>query len=157
MAVYRHKPGLDREPGTSPYARGFGARRFWGGCGVTASAAAVIAVAGFVVVRSVFEMPILGVSVYSGVTEPSVVVYALVVVAGAGAAALLMYMLVTGSARPFAYFRWIMGLALVLVALLPVFAGDDHPTGLVTAALNVFIGGAVWLGVVVAARLALRT
>ena len=156
MAVYRHKSGVDREPGTSPYARAFDPRRFWSACGVTAGVAAAVAVAGFAVVRSVFEMPILGVSVYSGVTEPSVVVYVLVVAAGTGAAALLMYMLVTGSPRPFAYFRWIMALALVLVALMPVFGSDDHPTGLVTAALNVLVGGLVWLGVVVAAKLALR-
>ncbi|HEY1178492.1 MAG TPA: hypothetical protein VGF17_20235 [Phytomonospora sp.] len=129
MAVYRHRSGADREPGTSPYARDFAARRFWSACGVTASVAAAVAVVGFMVVRSVFEMPILGVTVYSGVTEPSVVVYVLVVAAGTGAAALLMYMLVTGSPRPFAYFRWIIALALVLVALLPVFAGGDRPTG----------------------------
>lgn len=157
MALYRHRPGFDREPGTAPYARHLDARRFWTGCAATAGIAAGVALVGFLVVRTVFEMPILGVSVYDGVGEPSLIVYMLVVAVGAGAAAALMYMLVTGSPRPFAYFRWIMALALVLTALVPAFASEDRPTGLVTAGLNVLIGGVVWLGVVVAAKLALRS
>ncbi|MEV0648786.1 hypothetical protein AB0I28_26365 [Phytomonospora sp. NPDC050363] len=156
MAVYRQAPGSTREPGTSPYARALDIRRFWTGCGITAAVAVAIAVTGFMVVRSVLQTPVLGVSVYAGVTEPSVLGYVVVVAAGTGVAGLLMYMLVMGSPRPLVYFRWIMALTLVWTVLLALFASDDRRTGLVTAGLNVLIGMVVWLGAVVAARLALR-
>lgn len=144
-------------PGTAPFARRLDRRRLWRGGAWTALACAVVAAVVFLAVRETLDLPILGVVVYGGVIEPHLFVYALGGAAAAFAATALMLLLLGGSARPFAYFRWIVGLCLALVAMMPVFAADDRATGLATAAANVLVGLTAWLGVVLAARAATRT
>ncbi|GLZ75261.1 hypothetical protein Afil01_00680 [Actinorhabdospora filicis] len=152
MGVYRLMPA----PGTAPYARRLDRRRLWTGGAWTALACAVVAAAAFLTVREILDLPILGVIVYGGVIEPHLFVYALGGVAAAFAATALMLLLLRGSARPFPYFRWIVGLCLALVAMMPVFAAGDAATGLATAAANVIVGLTAWAGVVLAARAAVR-
>ncbi len=121
----------------------FSANRLWTGGVVTAIIAAGLAIVGFLVVRGVLRMPVLGVRPGGTVFTPSMVGYAL----GAAVAALLatgvMHLLLLGTPRPLFYFGWIGALCTAILVLLPLGVRQTWSEVIPTAMIDLVVGIAI--------------
>jgi hypothetical protein len=83
--------------------------------------------------------------------------YAIAAATAALLATALIHLLLVAAPRPFAYFNWIIGLAIVVVTLLPFASAAELPTKLATAAINLVVGIAIASLTTGAARRVART
>jgi uncharacterized membrane protein len=58
-------------------------------------------------------------------------------------ATVLIHLLIAAVPRPFAYFNWIMGLAIVVVTLLPFASSQELSTKVATVLINLVTGVAI--------------
>jgi uncharacterized protein DUF6069 len=132
------------------------ARRLWTGGLATAAVAALTAVVGILIARSVFSVSVLAPEGHGVWGDATTFDYALGAAVTALLATGLIHLLVLYAPGPALFFGWIMVLAIVAGVVAP-FA--NHPAGSAewaTAAINLAIGVAVWALVAAAASSAVH-
>jgi hypothetical protein len=116
------------------------ARRLWAGGFATALVAALIAAVGVLIATGLFDFEVIA---PGGFTETEAVNYAIAAAVAALLATALIHLLIAAVPRPFAYFNWIMGLAIVAVTLLPFASSQELSTKVSTALINLVTGVAI--------------
>ena len=143
--------------GTSPFGRPpVRAGTLWAGGVAAALVAGGVAVVGFLLVRGVLDLPILGVEQGGAVFEPSMLTYAVLAAAGAIVATALMHLLLLTTPRPRLFFGWIVGLATAAAMIVPFTLNQPFLAAAATAGVNFFIGLSIGVLVSMSARSAVR-
>lgn len=126
----------------TPVRPGLDAGRYWAGVGATALVAALVAVAGVLVLQEILGIDLVVQDLF-GTDSPmtSLVVGAVVAALLAGA---LLHVLVLTTPRPRSFFGWIMGLVTLVAALLPLTWTDDATSAVATGIVHLVIGIAIW-------------
>ncbi|WP_202924323.1 DUF6069 family protein [Cellulomonas sp. H30R-01] len=126
----------------TPARPGLDAGRYWAGVGATALVAALVAVAGVLVLQEILGIDLVVQDVF-GTDSPmtSLVVGAVVAALLAGA---LLHVLVLTTPRPRSFFGWIIGLVTLVAALLPLTWTDDATSAVATGIVHLVIGIAIW-------------
>ncbi len=114
--------------------------RLWAGGSATALVAALIAVAGIVITRGVFGVPVLAPKGDGVWGNANTVTYAFCAAGGAFAATGLLHLLLVTTPRPGRFFTWFMILLTAIGTALPLTLGMDSPSVLATAVINFVIG-----------------
>ncbi|SEE86822.1 DUF6069 family protein [Jiangella alba] len=132
------------------------AGRLWAGGVATAVIGALIAVVGIVLIRGVFDIPILAPEGEGTWGDASTGWYA----GGAALAALvstaLVHVLLLTTPQPLRFFAWVVGLATVIGVVAPFTSGADLDAEVATAGLNLVLGIAIGTLVSSVARSASR-
>lgn len=132
------------------------ARRLWAGGAATAVIGALIAVVGIVLVRGVFDIPILAPEGEGTWGDASTGWYAF----GAALAALvstgLVHVLLLTTPQPLRFFSWVVGLATVIGVVAPFTVDAETQSQVATAGLNLVLGVAIGSLVSSVARTASR-
>lgn len=116
------------------------AGRLWAGGMATAVVAALIAIAGIVITRGLFDATVLAPQ-HDGVWgNANTVTYAVCAAAAAIAATGLLHLLAVTTPRFSQFFTWIMVLLTAIGTALPLGLGLDGPSMLATAIINFVIG-----------------
>jgi hypothetical protein len=119
------------------------ANRLWTGGVATAVVAALVAVVGVLIARSLLDVPVLAPTEEGVLGNANTARLALVAAGAALAATGLMHLLLLFIPRPWQFFTWIMSLV-TLAALLAPFATDaEIATKVATAAIFLAIGVAI--------------
>jgi Family of unknown function (DUF6069) len=116
------------------------ASRLWAGGFATALVAALIAAVGVLIATGLFDAEVIA---PGGFTETEAVNYAIAAAIAALLATALIQLLIAAVPRPFAYFNWITGLAVVVVTLLPFASSQELSTKVATALINLVTGVAI--------------
>jgi hypothetical protein len=140
-------------PLTRPRPR---ASTLWAGGCAAAIVAAGVAIVGFLIVRGLLDLPVLGIHQGGEVFKPSMLAYALAAAVGALVATGLMHLLLLTTPRPRLFFGWIMALAIVVSVIVPLGLEQPWAARLATAGINVAIGLAIASLVSVSATSAMR-
>ncbi|MFI6426823.1 DUF6069 family protein [Promicromonospora sp. NPDC050880] len=131
----------------APRARAVDARTLWSGGVATALVVALIALVGVLVLRGVFDIPLLapqGEGVWGDVSTVRFMVAAAV---AALLAVALVHLLLLSTPRALSFFGWIVGLATVVAGVAPFVTDAPLGSKLASALINVVIGFAI-LGLV---------
>jgi Family of unknown function (DUF6069) len=104
---------------TSSSGRGVDARQLWSGGAATAVVAALIALAGILVCRWLFSIPILAPRRDGAWGDAPTAGYAVAAAAAALVATAIMHLLLIATPRPQLFFAWIIGLATVIAVVYP--------------------------------------
>jgi hypothetical protein len=123
----------------------FSAVRLWTGGAVTAIIAAGVSVVGFLVVRNLLRMPILGVHPSGSVFQPTMAGYSLSAALAAVLATAVMHLLLVGTPRPLFYFSWIGALCTAILVLIPLGVRQVWSQVIPVAAINLVVGIAITL------------
>ncbi len=116
--------------------------RYWAGVAATALVAALVGVVGVVVLDQILKIDLVVKDIFS--TDSVGAAYAIGGALSAVVAGALLQLLVLTTPRPRAFFGWIMFLALVVAALIPLTWTDVHKSAIASGALNLLIGIAIW-------------
>lgn len=119
------------------------AGRLWPGGIATAVVAALVALAGILICRWLFNIPLLapkGDGAYGDVHTTGFVFAAAAVALIATA---LMHLLLIGTPRPLAFFNWIIGLATLLAVLFPFSTSAALTAKVATAVVDLVLGIAI--------------
>ncbi|GLZ75262.1 hypothetical protein Afil01_00690 [Actinorhabdospora filicis] len=155
MTTYRHQPD-DPYRADAPAQSRVNGGRLWSGGVAAALVAAGIAMVGFLVVKGLLKLPILGVDVDGAVTQPGLFTYGIIAFLCALLATGVMHLLLLATPKPFMFFGWIIALATILGMLVPLLAVADIQTGAATAAVNLVIGVSIGILVGISATASLR-
>jgi hypothetical protein len=140
--------------GGSPRLR-VDATRLWIGGVMAGIVGAGIVVVGFLVARGILDVAVL-VETDGKLVNANVWWYA----AGAFVAALiatgLLHGLLAGAPRPFTFYGWITGIAVVIAGLIPFTTGAELETKVTLAAINVAAGAVMAIIIATVGRSALR-
>lgn len=132
------------------------AGRLWAGGAATAVVAALIAIAGILIGRGIFDVGVLAPKGSGTWGDASTGWYA----AGAGLAALvatgLIHLLIVTTPRPMRFFGWVVALATVVAMLLPFVTDESRGSRFYTAGLNLVLGLAIGTLVAGVAKSSLR-
>ncbi|GIF21915.1 hypothetical protein Ate02nite_46450 [Paractinoplanes tereljensis] len=132
------------------------AGRLWAGGAATAVVAGLIAIAGVLFGRGIFDVEVLAPKGEGVWGDASTGWYAL----GAGAAALLatglVQLLILTTPRPMRFFGWVIALATAVAMLAPFVTDGDRGSRFYTAGLNLVLGVAIGTLVAGVAKSALR-
>src|SRR5215472_2959452 len=104
-------------PERSAPGRTVDAKQLWSGGAATAVVAALIALAGILVCRWLFNIPLLAPRQGGAWSNTSTAEYAITAAAAALAATAVMHLLLTATPRPLVDFNWIMGLGTVIAVV----------------------------------------
>ena len=115
-------------------------RWLWGGCIATAVVAALVAVAGILIARGLFDVPVLAPKARGIWGSVNTGTYALTAAGVAVAAAGVMLLLSLAVPRPVWFFGWIMGLVTLIGVVLPLTLDVDFASKVATATINLAIG-----------------
>jgi Family of unknown function (DUF6069) len=118
----------------------FDAGRLWTGGIATALVAALTVTVGVLIATGLLDVNVLA---PPGFTDSGLINYVIAAAFGALVATALIHFLIVAVPRPFAYFSWIMGLAVLVVTLLPFLSSADTATRVATAAINLVVGIAI--------------
>jgi Family of unknown function (DUF6069) len=124
----------------SPQPATVAAGRLWAGGLATALVAALTAALGVLIASGLLDIDI---SAPYAFTENEAMDYAIASAIAALLATAIIHLLIVAAPRPFAYFRWIMGLAIVAVTLQPFATSPALSTKVATAAINFVVGIAI--------------
>lgn len=118
--------------------------RLWSGGVATAVVAAGVTVVAFLVVRGLFDIPVLGADLDGGVMAPSMLAYA----AWAALAALILtgvmhLLLLTGLPRPGVFFGWIGAIVVAIAVIAPLTLSAPLDERLATATVNLVLGAVI--------------
>jgi hypothetical protein len=116
------------------------ARRLWTGGVATAVVAIGITIVGFLIIRGLLHLPVLGIWPQGPVSHPSMTGYAGVAALSALLATGVMHLLLVSTPRPRFFFAWISVLCTAMWVILPLTVPDQLGVRLATAALNLVIG-----------------
>ena len=148
--------------GVPPYVEGQGgtgrgrlrvdAARLWTG----GLATALVAVVGVLIVRGLFDVPVLAPTREGVLGGTSTARLAILAAVAALLATGLMHLLLVSTPRPFRFFTWIVSLLTVVAVLAPFMTDATRATQVATAAIGLVIGMAIGSLVSGAARSAIR-
>jgi hypothetical protein len=119
------------------------AGKLWAGGLATAVVAALVTVAGIVVSRGLFHVPVLAPKGEGVWGDASTGWYAFGAAMVSLAATGLMHVLLLFTPRPLLFFGWIAALATVVAVLVPLSLGGDLAPRMATAGLNLVLGIAI--------------
>jgi len=128
---------------TSSSGRGVDARQLWSGGAATAVVAALIALAGILVCRWLFSVPILAPRRDGAWGDASTAGYAVAAAAAALVATAIMHLLLIATPRPQLFFAWIIGLATVIAVVYPFSTTAPLSQKVATAVINLVLGVAI--------------
>lgn len=132
------------------------AGRLWSGGAATALVAALIAVAGIVIARGVFDIPVLAPEGDGAWGNANTWWYAAAAAFVALLATALVHGLIVSTPQPLRFFSWVMGLATVIAAVAPFVPEADLDAKIATAIINAVLGIAITTLVSSVARSAVR-
>jgi hypothetical protein len=130
--------------------------RLWAGGIASAAVAALAALVGFLIVRGLFDIPVLAPEGDGAWGDISTTVYALCAAFAALLATGLIEVLVLFTPSPYLFFGWIMGLAIVAGITAPFLSSAAASAKVATAIINLLVGVAIWCLVANIARSAVR-
>lgn len=119
------------------------AGRLWSGGVATAVVAGLVALVGVLVCRWLFGIPLLAPKQDGAYGDAHTTGMVLLAAAAALAATGLVHLLMLGTPRPLTFFGWIIGLATVLVVLLPFSTTAPLTAKVATGAVELVIGIAI--------------
>jgi hypothetical protein len=119
------------------------AGRLWPGGIATAVVAALIALAGVLVCRWLFGIPLLAPKSDGAYGNVHTTGFVLAAAAAAIIATALMHLLLIGTPRPIAFFNWIVGLATLLAVLFPFSTSAPVTAKAATAVVDLVLGIAI--------------
>src|SRR3974377_1073207 len=128
---------------TSSPGRTVDARQLWSGGGARAVVAALIALAGILVCRWLFNIPILAPRQDGAWGDASTAGYAIAAAAAALVGAGIMHLLLIGTPRPRMFFTWIIGLATVIAVVYPFSTTAPLSQKVATAVINLVLGATI--------------
>ncbi|MEO3890303.1 DUF6069 family protein [Nonomuraea sp. B5E05] len=131
----------DRRPGSA--GPRVNPARVWGGGVAAAVVAALIAVVGVMISKSLLGIRVIapdGDPVYGSAATTG---YAISAAAAALVATLLLFVLMLSTPEPARFFSWIAGLFAVIITILPFMHSADLLEQIATAAINLVIGIAI--------------
>lgn len=117
--------------------------RFWAGAAATAVVAALIALAGILISRWIFNIPVLAPAGDGAWGNAHTGEYALIAALVALIAAGVLYLLVLGTPQPGRFFDWIMGLATLAAVVYPFSTSAPVDQKAATAVVNLVLGIAI--------------
>lgn len=132
------------------------AGRLWAGGAATAVVAALIAIAGILVGRGIFDVEVLAPKGDGAWGDASTGWYAFGAAMAALVATGLVHVLILTTPRPMRFFGWVVALATVVAMLLPFVTEESRGSRFYTAGLNFVLGVAIGSLVAGVARSALR-
>lgn len=132
------------------------ARTLWAGGLASAAVAALAYAVGVVIVRGVFDIPMLAPRSDGALGDASTWQFALAAFVAGLLATALMHLLLVATPRPYAFFGWIMGLVITLVAVLPYTQEASLSAKLATTIVNLVVGLVIASLVAGTARRSLR-
>ncbi|GAB3887766.1 DUF6069 family protein [Kibdelosporangium lantanae] len=121
------------------------AQRLWAGGAATAVVAGLAAVAGVLIARGVFRVPVLAPESYGLWGDADTGTYALLAAAAALLATGLRHLLSVTTPEPGRFFGWIMATTTVIGIVLPLTLGADLASQLATAVINLGLGAIITL------------
>src|SRR5271169_2654069 len=127
---------------SSSRGRTVDARQLWSGGVATAVVAALIALAGILVCRWLFGIPVLAPRQDGAWGDASSAGYAIAAAAALVATA-IMHLLLIATPRPQMFFTWIIGLATVIAVLYPFSTTAPVSQKVATAVINLMLGTAI--------------
>jgi hypothetical protein len=116
------------------------AAKLWGGGFATACVAALVAVAGVLICRTVLDVQLVRPALLLEIADSFVGDYALTAFLLAFVATGLAHLLALITPRPRTFFGWIIGLATVCGAVAPFAVGTELSSQVATACINVVLG-----------------
>ena len=119
------------------------ARQLWSGGAATAVVAALIALAGILVCRWLFGIPVLAPRQDGEWGDASTAGYAIAAAAAALVATAIMHLLLLTTPRPQMFFTWIIGLATVIAVMYPFSTTAPVSQKVATAVINLMLGTAI--------------
>jgi hypothetical protein len=119
------------------------AGRVWSGGVATAVVAGLVALVGVLICRWLFAIPILAPKSDGAYGDAHTTAVVLVAAAAALVATGLLHLLLLGTPRPLAFFSWIVGLATVLVVIVPFRTTAPLSAKIATALVELVIGIAI--------------
>jgi hypothetical protein len=140
--------------GGSPRLR-VDATRLWIGGVMAGIVGAGIVVVGFLVARGILDVSVL-VERDGELVNANVWWYAGAAFLAALVATALLHALLAGAPRPFTFYGWITGLAIVIAGLIPFTTGAKLETKVTLAVINVAAGGVLAIIIATVGRSALR-
>ncbi len=144
MTVPMSRPGEPPPPerrGSS--TRSIDAKQLWSGGVATALVAALIALAGILVCRWLFDIPILAPRGDGAWGNASTAGYTLAAAGAALVATAIMHLLLLASPRPRLFFGWIIGLATLIAVVYPFSTTAPMSQKVATGAINLVLGVAI--------------
>jgi Family of unknown function (DUF6069) len=141
----RERPGTDRPGGGRPRSERpqVDAGRLWAGGVATAVVAGLVAVVGVLVCRWLFGIPLLAPKQDGAYGDAHTTGLVLLAAAAALAATGLVHLLMLSTPRPLTFFGWIIGLATVLVVLVPFSTSAPLTAKAATAVVSLVLGVAI--------------
>jgi hypothetical protein len=149
-------PYVEGQGGTGRGRLRVDAARLWTGGLATALVAALVAVVGVLIVRGLFDVPVLAPTREGVLGGTSTARLAILAAVAALLATGLMHLLLVSTPRPFRFFTWIVSLLTVVAVLAPFMTHATRATQVATAAIGLVIGMAIGSLVSGAARSAIR-
>ena len=143
MTVPMSRPGEPPPERRSSSTRSIDAKQLWSGGVATALVAALIALAGILVCRWLFDIPILAPRRDGAWGNASTAGYTLSAAAAALVATALMHLLLLASPRPRLFFGWIIGLATLIAVVYPFSTTAPMSHKVATAVINLVLGVAI--------------
>ena len=119
------------------------ARQLWSGGAATAVVAALIALAGILVCRWLFNIPLLAPRQDGAWGDASTAEYAFAAAVAALLATAIMHLLLTATPRPLVFFNWIMGLGTVVAVVYPFGTTAPLSQQVATAVINLVLGASI--------------
>ena len=119
------------------------ARQLWSGGAATAVVAALIALAGILACRWLFNIPILAPRQDGAWGDASTAGYAIAAAAAALVATAIMHLLLIATPRPRMFFTWIIGLATVIAVVYPFSTTAPLSHKVASAVINLALGAAI--------------
>jgi len=116
--------------------------RYWAGVVATALVAALVGVVGVIVIDQILKIDLVVKDILS--TDSVGAAYVVGGALSALVAGALLQLLVLTTPRPRAFFGWLMGLALVVAALIPLTWTDVTKSAVASGVVNLLIGIAIW-------------
>ena len=144
MAMY------EGSPGRTPVRGG----TLWAGGAAAALVAAGVAIVGFLIVRGLLDLPVLGIDKNGAVFRPTMLTYALLAALAALVATGVMHLLLLVAPAPRTFFGWIIALATLISMIVPLTLTQPWSAKVATALINLAIGIAIGALVSVSARAA---
>lgn len=137
-------------------ANAVAAGRLWAGGLATAVIAGLIAVAGILLARGVFDVPVLAPEGEGTWGDADTWTYALYCGLAALVATGLLQLLLMSTPRPFQFFGWIISLATAVAALAPFATNGSTSSKVATGLINLVVGVAIGALLPGVARAAMR-
>ena len=131
------------------------ATRLWIGGVLAGVVGAGVVIVGFLIARGILDIPVL-VEREGKLVNANVWWYAVGALVAALVATGLLHGLLAGAPRPFTFYGWVTGLAVVIAGLLPFTGGAKLETKVTLAAINVAAGVVIAVIVATVGRSALR-